>query len=58
MPRLKTFDAEPYRNARANGRKRKKAAENAAKPLSKKFWMCTRVDSAAGSCVNKWKHER
>lgn len=57
MLRLRTFNAETYRNARANGPgaalNEKNPAENAAMHLRKKFWMYTRVDSAGGACVNK-----
>jgi hypothetical protein len=42
MPRLRTFNAESYRNARANRLRaalNEKSAENAALHLRKKFWM-------------------
>lgn len=55
MPRLRTFNAEPYCNDSANGPRAavyEKTAENPANLARKKFWMYTRVDSAGGACVN------
>jgi hypothetical protein len=52
---------KPISNARANGPRtalNEKSAENATLHLRKKFWMCTRVDSAGGGCVNKWKQAK